>query len=123
MVTTSASGLDPHITPANAQFQLPRIAQARGISVEQVKAVVSKHTEGRQFGILGEPRVNILELNLDLDRQFLAATQAKVEQFKPSQRSCYEAAVLRTGRTFDTPSLKGSLRSASSALGLLVEMK
>ena len=79
MVTTSASGFDPHITPANAEFQLPRIAKARGIPVEQLRSVVSKHTEGRQFGILGEPRVNVLELNLDLNRQFPAATQAKVE--------------------------------------------
>jgi K+-transporting ATPase ATPase C chain len=79
MVTTSASGFDPHITPANAEFQLPRIAKARGISVEQVQAVISKHTDGRQFGILGEPRVNVLELNLDLDRRFPAATQAKAE--------------------------------------------
>jgi potassium-transporting ATPase KdpC subunit len=70
MVTTSASGLDPHITPANAEFQLSRVAKARATSVEQVQAVVSKHTEGRQFGILGEPRINVLELNLDLDRQF-----------------------------------------------------
>lgn len=78
MVTTSASGFDPHITPANAEFQLPRVAQARGISVEQLKAVVSKHTEGRQFGVLGEPRVNVLELNLDLDRQFAVPAQAKI---------------------------------------------
>jgi potassium-transporting ATPase KdpC subunit len=79
MVTTSASGLDPHVTPANAQFQLPRVAKARGISVEQLQAVVSKYTEGRQFGILGEPRVNLLELNLDLDQQFPVTNQAKVE--------------------------------------------
>jgi len=79
MVTTSASGFDPHITPANAEFQLPRIARARGISVEQLQAVVSKHTEWRQFRILGEPRVNVLELNLDLDRQFPVTAQAKIE--------------------------------------------
>ena len=79
MVTTSASGFDPHITPANAEFQLLRIARARDISVEQLRVVVSKHTEGRQFGILGEPRVNVLELNVDLDQQFPSATQAKVE--------------------------------------------
>ena len=79
MVTRSASGFDPHITPATAEFQLPRIAKARGIPVEQLRSVVWKHTEGRQFGFIGEPRVNVLELNLDLDRQFPAATQAKVE--------------------------------------------
>src|SRR6185437_532749 len=78
MVTTSASGFDPHITPANAEFQLWRVAQARGISVEQLRMVVSKHTEGRQFGMLGEPRVNVLELNHDLDR-FQSATHAKVD--------------------------------------------
>jgi len=78
MVTTSASGFDPHITPANAEFQLRRVAQARGISVEQLRMVVSKHTEGRQFGMLGEPRVNVLELNHDLDR-FQSATHAKVD--------------------------------------------
>lgn len=70
MVTTSASGFDPHITPANAEFQLPRVAKARGITVDQLRAAVAKHTESRQFGILGEARVNVLELNLDLDSQF-----------------------------------------------------
>jgi K+-transporting ATPase ATPase C chain len=75
MVTTSASGFDPHITPANAEFQLLRIAKARGISVKELRVVVSKHTQGRQFGILGELRVNVLELNLDLDQQFPLAEQ------------------------------------------------
>jgi K+-transporting ATPase ATPase C chain len=72
MVTTSASGFDPHITPANAEFQLPRVAKARGMTADQLRAVVARHTEARQFGVLGEPRVNVLELNLDLDSRFPA---------------------------------------------------
>jgi potassium-transporting ATPase KdpC subunit len=67
LITTSASGLDPHITPAAAEFQVPRIARERGMSEKEVKQIVSSHTQGRQFGFLGEPRVNVLELNLDLD--------------------------------------------------------
>lgn len=68
LVTTSASGLDPDITPASAAFQVARVAQARGLSSSAVQALVVKHTTSRQFGVLGEVRVNVLELNLDLDQ-------------------------------------------------------
>jgi potassium-transporting ATPase KdpC subunit len=68
-VTASASGLDPHISPANARAQAARVARARGVSVQQVLDVTARHTEGRTLGIFGEPRVNVLELNLDLDRR------------------------------------------------------
>jgi K+-transporting ATPase ATPase C chain len=70
LVTTSASGFDPHITPAAAEFQLSRIAKERGVTVDQLRVLLAKHTEPRQFGILGEPRVNVLELNLELDEKF-----------------------------------------------------
>jgi K+-transporting ATPase ATPase C chain len=70
LVTTSASGLDPHLSPEAMLWQVPRVAKARGVSRERVNAVVDANIEGRTFGILGEPRVNILHVNLALDRQF-----------------------------------------------------
>ncbi|MFI5097631.1 MAG: potassium-transporting ATPase subunit KdpC [Candidatus Acidiferrales bacterium] len=72
MVTTSGSGLDPDISPAAVEFQVPRIARARGISVETLRPLLARHTQKRQWGILGEARVNVLELNLDLDASFPA---------------------------------------------------
>jgi K+-transporting ATPase ATPase C chain len=69
LVTTSASGLDPHISPAGADFQIPRVARERGMSENEVAFLVAKHTAGRTLGILGEPRVNVLLLNLELDER------------------------------------------------------
>ena len=79
LVTGSASGLDPHISPAAAEFQLPSVAKERETTVEQLRPLLAKHTEDRQFGFLGEPRVNVLELNLELDERFPKAKQASIQ--------------------------------------------
>src|SRR5712692_5938773 len=70
LLTTSASGLDPHLSPASADAQVARVARARGVSPGEIRRLVTAHSEPRQFGLLGEPRVNVLKLNLEVDHKF-----------------------------------------------------
>ncbi len=80
LVTVSASGLDPDLSPTAMLWQVPRVAEARGVSTDRVKAVVDANVEGRTFGILGEPRLNVLMVNLALDRQFGRPASAPIKE-------------------------------------------